>query len=378
VRVEALIGFSGFFLAMGWVNVLNAWVLRSAASAAYAAVMLVMVGLEAYSIPQGVYGGSALHAFLISCYLSSVVLFAFTLLRTLRYDRIAAQVTIGILALNVVLVFVEDLSPAWRGSRFYVIDQLALDALIVALIALGARAISHEGRIAGIYLAGLLGPAVGLVVDDLATNAVIQHSLWFIFTFELGVAWEASFFAYAVALRNRGVQSERDRFERLAYVDGLTGVANRRTFDETLDRMWGVARRARVPFAVAMIDIDHFKRLNDTRGHQVGDECLRRVAALCSSILRRAGDCFARYGGEEFAAILVNVDIDHALVLAEAMRRTVERDGGITISIGVAACVPQLGDTAASLIARADYALYQAKNEGRNLVRAAPEVAAPV
>ena len=99
--------------------------------------------------------------------------------------------------------------------------------------------------------------------------------------------------------------------------------------------MWNVARRASVPIAVAMVDIDHFKRLNDTRGHQVGDECLRRVAALCSSALRRSGDCFARYGGEEFAAILVNIDLDRAVTLAEHMRKVVECDGGITVSVGI-------------------------------------------
>jgi diguanylate cyclase (GGDEF)-like protein len=120
-----------------------------------------------------------------------------------------------------------------------------------------------------------------------------------------------------------------------------------------------------------MVDIDHFKRLNDTRGHQVGDECLRRVAALCSSALRRAGDCFARYGGEEFAAILVNIDLDHAITLAEHMRKVVERDGGITISVGIASRVPAPADDPLALVADADDALYRAKHDGRNCVRVA-------
>ncbi|MBV8284846.1 MAG: GGDEF domain-containing protein, partial [Candidatus Eremiobacteraeota bacterium] len=112
-----------------------------------------------------------------------------------------------------------------------------------------------------------------------------------------------------------------------------------------------------------------------TRGHQVGDECLRRVAALCSSTLRRAGDCFARYGGEEFVAILVNADAEHAKDVAEHMRRMVERDGGMTISVGVAARVPTPADSPPALVADADEALYRAKNEGRNCVRAcAPKV----
>jgi diguanylate cyclase (GGDEF)-like protein len=119
-----------------------------------------------------------------------------------------------------------------------------------------------------------------------------------------------------------------------------------------------------------MIDIDHFKRLNDTRGHQVGDECLRRVAALCSSTLRRAGDCFARYGGEEFAAILVNADLARANDVAEHMRKVIERDGGMTISVGLVARIPSPPDGPLALVADADGALYRAKNEGRNCVRA--------
>lgn len=366
-RILALATFSGFFFAMGIVNVITGTVMRSSASAAYAALMLVMVAITLYSIPHGSYGGLALHSTLIAAYLGCGVIFAFTLLRTMRFDRAIGQVTLAVLALNVLFVFAESL-PAWKP--FYIVDQVALDAMIVMLAVCGVRALAHEERlIAQSYLVGLVGPAVGLVVNDLSTNFVLPNSLWLIFSFWSGVAWEALFFAFAVALRNRGILGERDRFERLASLDGLTGVANRRAFDEALDRIWHVARRARVTVAIAMIDIDHFKRLNDTRGHQVGDECLRRVAALCSSVLRRAGDCFARYGGEEFAAILVNVDLDHARILAENMRKAVEVDGGITVSIGVAARIPEQAD-GWSLVADADRALYQAKSEGRNCVRA--------
>ena len=364
-------GFAGFFLAMAFVYIVAGMLSRSVASGAYAAIMLVVVGIELYSIPHGIYGGQALHAALLSAYFVAVVGFAFVLLRSLRYDTLFARITIGVLACNVILVFAEDLSVFWR-THYYGVDQIALDALIVMLVVLGVRAMEHEQKpIPAIYLAALLGPAVGLVLNDLSNNGRLPFSLWLLFTFDFGVLWESLFFAFAVALRNRGIQMERDRFERLAYVDPLTGVANRRTFDETLERMWNVARRARVPIAVAMVDIDFFKRLNDTRGHQVGDECLRRVAALCSSALRRAGDCFARYGGEEFAAILVNTNTEHALRLADHMRRVVEADGGITISVGVSSSLPAADGNPLSLVAAADEALYRAKNEGRNCVRAA-------
>jgi diguanylate cyclase (GGDEF)-like protein len=229
-------------------------------------------------------------------------------------------------------------------------------------------AMSVAGLISAIVMRSRL--SAGFTLLMLAAAILEARAEWAFSLTQAVLAGLAAALAYAVALRNRGVQTERVRFERLAYVDGLTGVANRRTFDETLERMWNVARRAHVPLAVAMIDIDHFKELNDSRGHQVGDECLRRVAALCSSVLRRAGDCFARYGGEEFAAILLNVDLEHAMTVAENIRQNVERDGGMTVSVGVAACVPQAGERPRSLVARADEALYRAKHDGRNVVRA--------
>lgn len=362
-----LAGFAGFFGAMALVNVISGAVMRSAASAAYAALMTVVFVLELYSIPHGVYGGAPLHALLLSAYFVCVVAFAFTLLRTLRHDRVAARVTIVLLALNVALVFMEDVVAAW--ARYYAIDQIALDALIVMMLVLGARAARNERTIALVYLIGVAGPGVGLVLNDLADHYVIRHSLWLIFSFDIGVAWEASFFAYAIALRNQGVAAERDRYERLAHLDGLTGVANRRTFDETLERVWGLARRARVPCAVAMIDIDEFKRFNDSRGHQAGDECLRRVAQVCSAAMRSNSDCFARYGGEEFAAVFFDAELERAVAMAENVRRAVEDAAGITISVGVAARVPQTGDRAEALLLRADQALYEAKRGGRNLVR---------
>jgi diguanylate cyclase (GGDEF)-like protein len=364
--------FAGFFAAMAIVNVTTALILRSVASAAYAALMTVMVAIMLYSIHDAFLGGALVHAILIASYLACTVLFAFALLRSWRYDRLMAWIVTGTLAFNLPLVFLEDLAgKAW--SPFYPLDQAAFDVLLVALIVLGFRALAHEGvPVAGAYLAAFFLPAVGNVLDDLAAHDVIARQ--FQLSFEFAVAWEAMFFAFAVAMRNRGVQSERDRYERLSRIDGLTGIANRRTFDEELERMWTVARRARVPIAVAMIDIDFFKALNDRLGHQAGDDCLRRVASLCAGTLRRAGDCFARYGGEEFGAILFNADLRAAEALASRVREAVEADGEVTISIGVAAIVPRSGGGAEALVAAADAALYRAKESGRNCVVASDEI----
>jgi diguanylate cyclase (GGDEF)-like protein len=343
----------GYFAGMALVSAISAGVLRSAPSAAFAAMLLAAAAIELHGHPIGL-GARPLQALFAAAYLAAVVAFAFALLRTLELDRALGRATLAVLAVNVVLVFAAVLWGPW--SRFSAVNQTAFELLLVLLFAAGLRVRAHDRTaVPYLYLAALLGPA----------GAALLHAPWH---FEAGAVWQSLFFAFAAAYANRGIQGERDRVERLAYVDGLTGVANRRTFDETLVRMWNVARRAQVPIAIAMVDIDHFKRLNDTRGHQVGDECLRRVAGLCSSALRRAGDCFARYGGEEFAAILVNVDADHAQVLAEHMRRVVESDGGITISVGVASRIPSAADDPLVLVADADAALYRAKNEGRNRV----------
>jgi diguanylate cyclase (GGDEF)-like protein len=158
------------------------------------------------------------------------------------------------------------------------------------------------------------------------------------------------------------------RLHRLSITDPLTGAANRRQFDDAIDVEWRRAARTQTPLTLMMIDIDHFKAFNDTRGHQAGDDCLRRVADALRQRLHRAGDLIARYGGEEFAVLITNVDSAHALELAEGLRHAVEEIGMTTISIGVAQRVPSREGEPDELIRAADAALYAAKNAGRNRV----------
>lgn len=169
-----------------------------------------------------------------------------------------------------------------------------------------------------------------------------------------------------------------DKLLTLSSQDGLTGVANRRSFDQTLAREWGRLGREARPLALILCDIDYFKAYNDRYGHQKGDHCLMRVAATLEEYARRGGDLAARYGGEEFAVILSNTDLDGARALAEQMRQAVEQlrirhessaaGGFVTVSFGVAALVPQRGLNSANLISLADRALYAAKQAGRNRV----------
>jgi two-component system, chemotaxis family, response regulator WspR len=179
------------------------------------------------------------------------------------------------------------------------------------------------------------------------------------------------------ALRLKLEESNAE-LQRLTHVDGLTGVANRRRFDEFLDYEWRRARRNGAPLSVALMDIDFFKRFNDTYGHQGGDECLRKVAGALAGAVRRAGDLMARYGGEEFAAVLPEVPHSGACTVAASLHGAVLAlklphgaslaANQVTISVGVATLrpqdVPEEGPD--RLVAMADEALYQAKNQGRN------------
>jgi len=178
----------------------------------------------------------------------------------------------------------------------------------------------------------------------------------------------------------RGDRLQRDRtdLQTMAWTDALTGVANRRYLDHALS---GAGRRESVasqPLSVLMIDIDHFKQLNDRRGHQAGDACLREVAQALRQALVRPGDVLARYGGEEFIALLQEADSAGSLVVAERLRAAVEAlriehigspAGVVTVSIGAASAASQGEAIAASLVAAADRALYEAKCAGRNQVR---------
>ncbi|KIL99259.1 GGDEF domain-contatining protein [Paramagnetospirillum magnetotacticum MS-1] len=200
-------------------------------------------------------------------------------------------------------------------------------------------------------------------------------------------AQSASGLRVVIAHQNISKRKEAEiRLRHLAMIDGLTGIANRRTFDETLGQEWRRASRAGTPLALLMIDVDHFKAYNDHYGHQAGDECLKTVAATLAATAKRPADLVARYGGEEFGVILPGCTLTDAQTLAEKMRLAVaelhlphlasQTSGEVTISIGVSCLnlVATQGDSldTQSLIAEADTALYRAKTSGRNCVSAQP------
>lgn len=165
------------------------------------------------------------------------------------------------------------------------------------------------------------------------------------------------------------------RLQRLSHLDGLTGLYNRRYFDQQLHGEWRRLRRIGAPLTLLMVDIDYFKAFNDSLGHLAGDDALRQVGAVLQDSLQREGDVACRYGGEEFAMILANTDLQggahvaaqvHALIAERAITHPGTSLGRLTLSIGLAVADPANEEQPSGLVARSDQALYRAKHSGRN------------
>jgi diguanylate cyclase (GGDEF)-like protein len=182
-----------------------------------------------------------------------------------------------------------------------------------------------------------------------------------------------------VQKEQRFLKDSNVELHHLSSIDGLTGIANRRAFDQFAEKGWQQSRMSGKPMAVIICDIDHFKAYNDTYGHLQGDECLRRIAQKMAEVIKRKEDLVARYGGEEFVIVLPNTDLEGARAVAEDLRLAVTSlqlrhessltASYVTISIGVAANQDQDGySSVLELIQASDQALYQAKTSGRNQV----------
>ena len=181
--------------------------------------------------------------------------------------------------------------------------------------------------------------------------------------------------------RSEQVSAANARLERLSTIDNLTGLTNRRGYEARFEELWEEAEENGTPLSLLVLDVDHFKALNDVRGHMYGDEVLRRVASLIMQALRSRADFGARYGGEEFVVLLPKTDRESAELVGERIRRLVEMAGSppqeqlsgeclmwVTASCGVSTCESTLGRRKEELLEVADRAMYQAKSEGRNRV----------
>ena len=189
---------------------------------------------------------------------------------------------------------------------------------------------------------------------------------------------------YLLTLRERAVVREltraHEKLQELSRIDSLTGLYNRRHFQDYLAQVWERAQYDASPISILMVDVDHFKRYNDHYGHPTGDACLKRVAEVLQTNLRRPGDMIARYGGEEFIAVLPNTEALDAEVVAERIRVAVaamriahdaapsSSPGVVTVSLGIASCQADFLLKVSALVSAADDALYEAKAHGRNRV----------
>jgi len=320
-----------------------------------------------------------LHAAFGWFYLAVSAYFTRTFLELPEYDPKLDRSIFFVVAVSA-LAFVAALLPA---SSVWTADAaLAFVVLILLLVVIsGVRAARRDYRGARFFVVG----SAGIFVCE--TLAVMFPTLP-LDLHGIGIAWAGLWFTVALADRMNEVARERENLrvsraelEVLAELDPLTGIPNRRSFDDHLQIGWTRAVRAGTSLGIIMIDVDHFKEYNDSEGHIAGDLCLSKIAQACASSMKRNGDFLARYGGEEFGGILVTQTDDDIAVVAERMRTTVAElaiphptnPGGIvTISLGVARIRPSARENPLDLVAAADDALYVAKSRGRNQVGTTP------
>jgi diguanylate cyclase (GGDEF)-like protein len=311
------------------------------------------------------------------------------------HTQLAQQLRLGTIA-------VAYLAMAWvaysrHHERLY-LETARYASLVISLVA--AVEVAHRIHAGAGEVFALLTPySIGLYfLAGILYRAALQANIVMIIAFAATLTYLSEPPAKLAALtatlavtamigglafRNQGIRFRRTFLERgliaeMAARDGLTGLKNRRAFDEHLTRTWQQALRDRRQLTLVMIDVDHFKKFNDRYGHQAGDEALQRIAAVVDSFARRPLDLAARYGGEELVLILFDLSRQHAEQLAELVRAGVQNlqishidhaPGVATISLGVAIVHPTLERSPEGAVQLADEALYAAKREGRNRVR---------
>jgi diguanylate cyclase (GGDEF)-like protein len=283
------------------------------------------------------------------------------------------------------------LGLALLSSIVFALDGLPVDFLLIPALLLAIFRLGSSGSAIGILL--MTAPAVYMTERSHGAFSLVRSDM-FIHSFFILQCFlcVALIILYAV----NTALGERDRLQlevtaalyqadANAALDHVTGLANRRTFDNRLLREWQNASRERSTLSLLMIDVDQFKLYNDHYGHVAGDICLRRIATFLSGAPMRASDLVARYGGEEFAIILPRASASGSVALAEKIRQTVAEaqlphgayePGIVTVSVGVATMRPAIEVDETTLVQHADRALYLAKKGGRNRVEAHDEVEA--
>lgn len=374
--------FVGFFVAIGAFNLWTFFALRDRPLLDYATVMFLeaaatVIGYGAlwqvlppltFLARELIYDCASLGA--------AVALTVFTIgfLHLSVRDRHAFSVVLFGTAC-VLTVYLTDFFP--NATLAWTWTLVASLLFYATLFYAGVRAARSGMRIGTIYAIGIACTMLGYAIN-MSSYALPRQDL-FVYAWQVGDALQALILAIAVAssvqetrAENLRLVSESRELTQLAALDGLTGVLNRRSFDQALDDAATRSIATKKPLGVLILDIDHFKDYNDGLGHQAGDEALRAVAQACGSCVR-TGDVFARYGGEEFAAIVVDSTLEDLQRIADRMfialsALSIPRGDGnpLTISIGGANGTPLSPRDATEILHAADAELYAAKRSGRN------------
>jgi len=330
----------------------------------------------AYTCWEGEMRGSAQRGLAVGIAAVAAVAAGLTLLATTEARALLPAIMAGnhytpamvVVVSTVWLLSLAALVMLWRRQRPSVLDQWLKVVMCAWLCDIALSAVFNGGRFdLGFYA----GRVYGLLAASLVLLVLLVENGWL----------------YARLLETAA------ELQRLNGADALTGIANRRAFDDVLQREWRRSQRSRAPLALLMIDVDHFKSFNDCYGHVAGDECLRQVATVLADAVKRSGEVAARYGGEEFAVLLPEVDAEAAMPMAQRICQAIclldiahaqsPTAARVTVSVGVA-CIRPVGrsDTEprpdpVALIRLADAALYAAKLDGRNRAHMARPEARP-
>ena len=294
-----------------------------------------------------------------------------------RFPELPIQVMTNWLVYTILFAALHwGIMAAWIIVDERTAELRNLMMIVTAAFAMGGAAtLSISNSIRILYPVFMFCPGIIVLVYQGSNGSWIQAGLILLALIYVHGTSRITNNDYWKAITNQNIAEKRaDLMEHLSVTDPLTQLKNRLFFDKIFDEEWKRSSRMKVPMSVLLMDIDNFKKINDSYGHLFGDECLRLIASIISSELLRASDCIARYGGEEFVILLVNTGEEETRAIAEKLIKAISSASSkfddikvqITCSIGGATTFPDYQNNKEYLLKQADAALYQAKNNGRN------------